>query len=212
MAALSSLALSFVEANDNKSLVITDITGIDGSTDWETSDIHIADVDGSTYTLQLDISITTSDGTVVTYTPIDLEDEFGDFATADNLVFTIDCSLLKVDGTAIGSSTDELPDGIWEVKYSLITLLPTPTEYTSTTYNTLIYGVVKSGVYEKLRAIPTNYNCNKNMDDFETREAMFAYAYLIGMEASSFTAREEELLNQLSVLERLITNASNNTW
>jgi len=210
MAALSSLALSFVEANDNKSLVITDITGIDGSTDWETSDINIADVDGVTYTLEMDISITTSDGTVVTYDTIDLEDEFGDFTTADDLVFTIDCSLLKVDGTAIGSSTDELPDGIWEVKYSLITL--PSTEYTSTTYNTLIYGVVKSGVYEKLRAIPTNYNCNKNMDDFETREAMFAYAYLIGMEASSFTAREEELLNQLSVLERLITNASNNTW
>ena len=212
--ALSSLALSFVESNDNKSLIITDTTGTDGSTDWGVGgNVSYTAIDGSaaTYGLELDIEITTSDGTVTAYDTIDLFTTFGAMTTYDDMVFTIDCTLLKVSAIAIGDATDELPDGTWDITYTLINVA---TPANNVVYNevVLIYGVVKNAVYEKLQAIISKYDNAEWLDDHVTREAMFAYSYLIAIEASAVIAKEEELLNSLSVLERLITHASNNTW
>ena len=218
MALLSSLALSFVESNDNKSLIISDITGTEDSTDWGTGTVGgvavaYSDIDGSSanYGLELDIEITTSDGTVTAYDTIDLFTEFGTFATMDDMIFTIDCTLLQVSAVAIGDATDELPDGTWDITYTLVDVA---TPANNVVYNevVLIYGVVKNAVYEKLRAIISKYDNAEWLDDHATREAMFAYSYLIAIEASAVIAKEEELLNSLSVLERLITNGSNNTW
>ena len=218
MALLSNLELSFVESNDNKSLIISDITGTEDSTDWSQGlvggvPISYSNIDGSSanYGLELDIEITTSDGTVTVYDTIDLFTEFGTFATMDDMVFTIDCTLLKVSTIAIGDATDELPDGTWDITYTLIDV---NTPANNVVYNNviLIYGVVKNEVYEKLRSIISKYDNAEWLDDHATREAMFAYSYLIAIEASAVVAKEEELLNSLSVLERLITNGSNNTW
>lgn len=220
MAALSGLILSFVEANDNKSLIISDITGTGDSTDWGTGTVggvtvSYSTIDGSaaTYGLELDIEITTSDGTVTAYDTIDLYTEFGNpgFTTMDDMVFTIDSTLLKVSGVAIGDATDELPDGTWDITYTLVDVV-TPANNVVYDKVVLIYGVVEKAVYEKLRAIISKYDNSEWLDDHLTREAMFAYSYLIAIEASAETAKEEELLNSLSVLERLITHDSNNTW
>ena len=216
MALLSNLSLDFVESNDNKSLIISDTTGTEATTSWSQGTvggvtISYSTIDGSTYGLELDIEITTSDGTVTAYDTIDLYDVFGGFTTYNDMVFTIDSTLLKVNTIAIGDATDELPDGTWDITYTLVDVV---TPANNVVYNNvvLIYGVVEKAVYEKLRAIISKYDNEEWLDDHLTREAMFAYSYLIAIEASAQVAKEEELLNSLSVLERLITNGSNNTW
>ena len=210
--ALSNLALSFVESNDNTKLVMTDITGTDGATDWGVgANPNYDHIDGSDYDLELDIVITTADGTETTYDTIDLYAEFGPFVSYNNLSFDIDCTQLKVDGVAIGTDEDEIPDGIWGITYTLVDLADSlnNVEYSG---NILINGVVKQKVYEMLKDIPMTYQYGENVDSYQIREAMFAYSYLIAIESSAYISKKVELLNQLGVLERIVSNGSNNTW
>jgi hypothetical protein len=194
-----SLALDYVERNDNKLLTLTDI-----STGWSTP----AGADITALTLA--VSITTSDDVTVDYDSIDLVTAYNIVAgtTQAELVYTIDASDLKVSGTALGTNTDLLPDGIYEFKYVLNSSLPTSASLDSFQ---LVEGQVRNGVYDAMRKIPVLYQCEE-CSSKQILDAIFAYGYLNSMRAGGYVAKTEELLDQLYVLERLLNYGSSYTW
>lgn len=198
-----TLDLSYSEQNDNKLLTFTDT-----SANWGGVNIDVTDVTSAT----LDITITISDGTETTYDQIDLVAEFGDggapeFDDQDAMVFEIDCSLLQESGVAIGDDDDELPDGLWEITYTI----NGGTGATTLTETILVNGVIRAEVYELLRALPTYYNC----DECKSKtilDALYCYGMLNVMNSDAYVARTEELISLLYILERLVDNGSNYTW
>lgn len=197
-----SLSLAYSERNDNKVLTLTDT-----ATDWGVGG-NIATT-GIT-TLTLDITVTTSDGTETTYDQIDLLTEFGipNFPTQADMVFPLDCTYLKVLGVEIGTADMELPDGIYVFTYILDESLGTESSFTE---DILIEGRVRVAVYELLRALPTIYNCSECKSK-TILDAIFCYGLLNVMESSGYVAKDEELLNQLYVIERIVTNGSSYSW
>jgi len=199
-----TLTYNVLERNDNQLLTITDTTAV--ATGWGVSgNPAITGIASATNKLTLDIKIKTSDGTETTYTQINLFDEFGSFTTQADLVFALDCSMLLSAGVPLGTSDSEFPDGIYEFTYSY----DSPT--VSTTGTMLLDGRVTVGVYELLRTIPTKYDCGEPHEK-AVLDIIFAKAYLDSIHASTYVAREDSILNQLTVLERLITNVSTYTW
>lgn len=199
-----TLAFSVAEQGDAKIITITDTTGT-GTDGWDGSPAVSSIASGSNQLL-LNVIVTGSDGTVTAYDEINLYDEFGPFATTADLVFALDCTLLKVSSVAIGTANDELPDGLYEFSYEWTGAGPT-----STTATVLIDGIVKSGVYALLRTIPTRYEC----EDYHERDLLdiiFIKGYYDSMIATAIVGREDEVINQLLVLERLVTNGSYNNW
>jgi len=199
-----TLTYNVLERNDNQLLTITDTTAV--ATGWGVGgNPAVTDIASATNKLTLDIKITTSDGVETTYDQINLYDEFGPFATTSDLVFELDCTLLTVSAVALGTADSEFPDGIYEFTYSY----DSPT--VSTTGTVLLDGRVTAGVYELLRTIPTKYECG-GPHEKEVLDIIFAKAYLDSIHASAYVARIDSILNQLTVLERLITNVSTYTW
>jgi hypothetical protein len=199
-----TLTYSVLERNDNQLLTITDTTAT--ATGWGVGgNPAITGIASATNKLTLDIKIKTSDGVETTYTQINLFDEFGAFTTQADLVFALDCHMLVSAGVPLGVAGDEFPDGIYEFTYAY----NSPT--VSTTGTVLLDGRVTVGVYELLRTIPTKYECGAPHEK-ETLDIIFAKAYLDSIHASAYVAREDSILNQLTVLERLITNGSTYTW
>ena len=189
-------SLSYTERNDNKLLTITDTT-----TNYATGgNIAVTDIT----TLTLDVTITTSDGTETAYTQIDLFDEFGAFTVQADLVFPMDATYLLSGGVALGLATDELPDGVYDFIYT-INVTNVFTE------SILVQGRVRKSVYELLRTLPVTYNC-KDCKTKEIMDIIFCYGLLNSLESSGYVAKNEELINQLSVLERLVTNGSTYSW
>jgi hypothetical protein len=193
------LSLDYTERNDNKLLTLTDI-----STGWRTP----AGLDITSLSLQ--ISVTTSDNVTTDYDSINLYSEYNINAgtTQAELVFTIDASDLLQSGTALGTSSDVLPDGIYEFNYILDNGLAT-----SNILNefVLMEGNVRNEVYELLRKIPILYQCDECKSK-QIMDAIFAYGYLNSIRAGGYVAKTEELLDQLYVLERLINYGSSYTW
>jgi hypothetical protein len=196
-----SLALSYSERNDNKVLTLTDTTANWGGANIATSAIT---------TLTLDVSITDSSNAATVYTQIDLVSEFGTpgFATQADLVFPLDCTLLIYAGTALGTTDDELPDGIYTFTYVVDEGLASEDSYTE---SILVEGRVRVAVYEALRALPVTYNCSECKTK-EIMDTIFCYGLLNSMEAAGYVAKNEELINQLYTLERLITYGSSYSW
>ena len=59
--------------------------------------------------------------------------------------------------------------------------------------------------------IPQYYlfsSCNNK----EILDAIFTMAMIDSMESSAYVGNDEAILEQLSVIERLVTNGSNYTW
>ena len=192
--ALSPL-LSYSERNDNRLLTLTDVT-VFGAPEILVSGITA---------LTLDITITTSDSTSTTYDQIDLYALYnGPFALQSELVYEISCASLLDGGIALGTTSDELPDGIWDFTYTINAEPPLEQEV-------LIDGVVRVAVYELLRAIPTIYNCNECKSK-TVLDAIYCYGCLNVLESDAYIAKTEELLSLLYTLERLILNGSNYTW
>ena len=195
-----TLSLSYSERNDNKVLTLTDTT-----VDWGTGG-NIATT--AITSLTLDTTITTSNGTAVVYDQIDLLASFGTFSTQADMVFPLDCTDFEVSGVALGTATDELPDGIYTFTYVVDEGLGTEVSYTE---SILIEGRVRVAVYEMLRTLPTTYSC----EECKTKEIMdiiFCKGLLDSMEAAGYVAENDDLINQLYTLERLITNGSSYTW
>lgn len=192
--ALSPL-LSYSERNDNRLLTLTDVT-VFGAPEILVSGITA---------LTLDITITTSDSTSTTYDQIDLYALYnGPFSAQSELVYEISCASLLDNGIALGTTSDELPDGIWDFTYTINAEPPLEQEV-------LIDGVVRAAVYELLRAIPTIYNCNECKSK-TVLDAIYCYGCLNVLESDAYIAKTEELLSLLYTLERLILNGSNYTW
>jgi|GEM_PF-4140124 hypothetical protein len=204
-----TLNFEVTERNDNKLLTITDTTGeisTGTSTGWGIPNPLYTNigVSGSTTALELDIKITESDGVETTYDTIDLYTEFGPFVTVDDMVFELDCSMLKVSGIAIGTSDDELPDGIYEIQYTYASGEVTETY---TVDFVLVYGKVKKGVYELLRKMNTDYEYEGAVED-DVLLTIFTKTYLDGILAADAVARRDSVIEQLYTLERLLINES----
>lgn len=212
-----TLSYSVVERNDNKLLTLTDTSGtyhvVDNPTGWGAPNPVVTAIvaTGGAHTLELDIIYTASDGTSITYDEIDLFTEFapgGGFATVADLVFPLTMAHLKVSGVAAGTSSDEFPDGIYEFTYIYDQGLGSEETTTSTE---LIDGQVQNAVYELLRGLPDNYESGI-CDEKSTLDVIFANTYLESMRKTALTGREDSVLGQLGVLERLVTNVSNYIW
>ena len=202
------LAYSVTERGDSKVVTLTDTTGT-GATGWGGANPAVSTIDSSTNTLDLDITVTTSDGTETSYDTIDLYAAFGPFATIADLVFALDCSLIKESTIAIGTADDVLPDGIYEFTYTWKKGLG-GTE-TETASSVLIDGNLKADIYEMLRTIPTKYECDNNHDR-DIMDIIFIKGYYDAMIATAIVGRNEQVIEQLNVLERLVANGSSYTW
>ena len=202
-----ALNFSVVERNDNCLLTITDTSGEVATgtvTGWGAPNPLYTTIDGVTHTLELEITVTVSDGTATEYDNVDLYDEFGAFAAVTDLVFALDCSMLKEAGVAIGTSEDTLPDGIYDIKYIYDRGLATEAYYESAE---IVYGRVRKGVYELLRKMNASYEYEGYIDD-GVLLAVFANTYLDGILASDAVARRTSITDQLYTLERLLINES----
>jgi len=210
-----TLAFTVTERGDNKLLTITDTTGIynvtTNPTGWGTPNPETTVIDSSTNTLSLDIVYTASDGSVTSYDTIDLHATFlgGGHATVADLVFPLTCAHLKVSSVAIGTSSDEFADGLYQITYSWKKGLGGTETDTETT--ALIDGVVKNAVYELLRTVPTKYECEDSHEG-DILDVIFIKGYYDAMIATAVVGREDSIVNQLLVLERLVLNGSNNNW
>ena len=210
-----ALTLNFTvtERGDNKLLTVTDTTGVYNGvtnlTGWGAPNPAVTDVDATPDTLTLDIVFTGSDGSVTSYDTVELYTEFGPFTTVADLVFPLDCTMLLDDGVAIGTADDEFPDGLYQITYSWRKGqggTETDTEATA-----LIDGVVKNAIYELLRTIPTKYECEDSHEG-DILDIIFTKGYYDAMIATAVVGREDSVINQLLVLERLVVNGSNNNW
>lgn len=192
-----ALALTYTERNDNELLTLTDVT-----TSWGSAPLPAI---AAIATLTLDVTITESDSTETVCTQIDLvalNNLDGSSVQAD-LVFELDANTL-----GIGAAGDELPDGIYDFIYVVDEGLGTEVSFTE---SILVQGKIRKAVYELLRALPVTYNCQ----DCKTKEIMdtvFCYGLLNSLEAAGYVAKNEELVNQLFVLERIVTNGSSYSW
>lgn len=191
-----TLALSFVERNDNKVLTITDVT-----TDWGGGNIDVGDVT----TMTLAIDITTSDGTVTSYDIIDVVTllSLGPGSVQADLVIPITAALLTVSAVPLGTADDELPDGIWDVVYTVTSTVPVSSA--TVTETELIYGVVKEDVYKLLRKMNNAYEWDECMDE-GVLNTIFAKTYLDALNVLDVSARRTAATDQLYTLERILIN------
>lgn len=209
------LSYTVTERNDNKLLTITDTAGtyhaVDNPTGWGvptwSAPTDITAIGGG-HPLELDIIITESDGTITTCDPIDLFALFGPFADAGDFIFPLTMAMLKVSTVALGTATDEFPDGIYDITYIVDRGLG---KEVSVNTDQLIDGQVQNAVYELLRTVPTMYECG-TCHEKETLDILFMRMYLDSVRASAVVSRSSSILSQLTVLERLVTNVSNYTW
>jgi len=158
----------------------------------------------------LQIYYTSIDGLQQGPFDVDLFAEFGPFPGQENMVYTINGSHIGLEADAV------LPDGVWDLLYNIeaqgLNQDASNTEvYTPTSLDTdiLVYGVVKVGVYDKLRQIPISYMCNNNQTVDDIEEAELAAAYLKGIEASAYVAKREELLRMLGTLSKMLIIGTN---
>jgi len=159
--------------------------------------------------MTLDTTVTGVSETASAKTQVDLYLlNTGPFTLQSELVFTVTAALL---GDAADS---ELEDGLYALSYA-ITYTGTGGSGTKTdtlAVTILVYGKVKVLVYEALRDISTLYMCTDNCPNPEISEADLYGAYLSSIENAAYTAKTEELLDMLVVLNSLVTNGSKITW
>jgi len=207
------LSLSSAESNDNTTFTVTDDAGaydaVTNLTGWGAPNLTVATIT----TLTLDIDITDAGGTTTTYDQIDLATDFGPLADRGDLVFAITSDLLLVSGVALGLVTDELPDGLYDLIYTVDEGLGTEDIHTETA---LVYGVVKVLVYEKLRVLPNQY-LSKDCITREIQETTLSGTYLTALESTSsdqtiIAAKSEEILGMLGTLNSIVVNGSTIVW
>jgi hypothetical protein len=205
-----ALELSALERNDSKLLTLTDV-----STGWNTGGdpdfTSIAIRSNNTYSLTIDITLNTPTGVVI-YDQIDgylLGD--GPFAVQSDMVFPISATSLQINSSPLGTIDTLLPDGIWDVTYKLQHYVTGSwVDVATKSVSILVYGQIKTKVYNKLRKVPKWSECANGYRDIS--EASFYYTYLQSIEKSAFVARKAELLQMLETLERLLLNGSNYPW
>lgn len=189
--------LSFTVRNDNKLITITDTTvdyGIGGN-------IAVTGISA----LTLDIEYTNSANETTIYDTIDLYSLFGPFTIQADLLFELNPSHLIVGSTSMGDTDSEFLDGLYSFTYTINIVIA------EKEYSVLLDGRVVNATYELLRMIPQYYlfsSCNNK----EILDAIFTMAMIDSMESSAYVGNDEAILEQLAVIERLVTNGSNYTW
>jgi hypothetical protein len=204
-----ALNLSVVERNDSRLITFTDT-----STGWGTGGdptvTVIAARTGLTYSLTMDITINTSTEVIV----CDQIDLYGKgvatpFTVQSDLVFELDDTTILVSGTGVG---DVLPDGVWDITYKVQYYTGGVwTDIDVKTFSILVYGDIKTQVYNRLRQIPNLYSKGILMSR-DVQEPLLYYTFLQSIEKSAYVARKSELLDMLETLERLLLNGSNYPW
>lgn len=208
-----SLNLSTEERNDSKVITITDIsTGWGTDTDPSYTVIKAFNDVSAIYSLILTVTINSVSGTTV-YDPIDLYTiNNTPFATQADMVFPINASILKVSSQSIGDSNTLLPDGIWDISYTLKKKVSSVwTDYLTKTVSVLVYGQVQKQVYDKLRLVPEYYDSKKTTQR-NIQESLLYYTFLQSIEKNAYIAKKEQLLEMLETLQRLLLNGSNYPW
>ena len=189
--------LSFSVRNDNELITIIDTT-----VDYAFGgNIAVGDITS----LTLDVVVVTSNNISTTYNTIDLYSLFGPFSVQSDLVFELDPSDFIVGSTPMGASDSEFLDGVYYFTYTI-----NGTEAIKK-YDVLLDGRIVNAAYELLRQIPQYYMCS-SCNNKEILDAIFTMAMIDSMESSAYVGNDEAILEQLAVIERLVTNGSNYTW
>lgn len=205
-----SLEYTVLERNDSQQITFTDTsTGWNATTPEYTLVIALTN---NTYALTLDITINSPSSTI-TCDPIDLYVLNGSvqFLTQSQLVFNVNTSNLKVSGNPLGLSTTLLTDGIWDTTYNLLYYTGGAwTTLATLSQSILVYGQVKSAVYERLMQVPQLYQLKASSRVIN--ETAFFYTYLQAIEKSAYVAKRTELIAMLETLQRLLLNGSTYPW
>jgi len=222
-----NLDLTYAQSNDAVTLTVTDSTGTyddpDNLTGWETgaatnedvADIIVASATtAAKHHLTLIVTVTDKDGTETTYDEIDLfaHDSTGPFTVATDLTWDFNAADFVSGGTAMGAATDKLDDGIYAITYNLVDAPTDLTSVDSVIESTIVDGDVRISVYDKLRQVPTDYDCEDNDRSRDIMEALLAYCYLQSIEASASVSNTSELVTQLYTLDKMVSDGSHYTW
>lgn len=205
-----SLEYTVLERNDSQQITFTDT-----STGWNATTPEytlVRALTNNTYALTLDITINSPSSTI-TCDPIDLYVLNGSvqFLTQSQLVFNVNTSNLKVSGNPLGLSTTLLTDGIWDTTYNLLYYTGGAwTTLATLSQSILVYGQVKSAVYERLMQVPQLYQLKASSRVIN--ETAFFYTYLQAIEKSAYVAKRTELIAMLETLQRLLLNGSTYPW
>jgi len=207
-----SLSLSTIQqSNDNTILRIVDNTGSYSSTNitgWGTPNTALSTIDGSTNELTITVTITNSSNESVTYDPIDVYDYLGHAPSdVDDLIIYITPNLLLSSGTALGAEDDELPDGWYDIEYSL-DVISTGANISTYEVQILVDGIVRNKIYDMLLNIPrrayesTPYRIyTHNWRDLTY--PLYVRSLFDAMVAYVTPARKNEILEMLNLVERL---------
>ena len=230
MASTLNLDLSYTQSNDAVTLTVTDTAGtyvaVDNIYGWETggaTNEDVADIVAATdvttaskYHLTLNVTVTDKNGTATAYDEIDLytHNLSGPFTTAAELTWDFNAAdfIGTVSGTAMGLATDKLTDGIYAITYSLDDNVTPFANRDSVVESTIIDGDVRIAVYDKLRQVSTDYDCEDNDRSRDIMEALLAYCYLQSIEASASISNTSELVVQLYTLDKMVSDGSHYTW
>jgi hypothetical protein len=218
-----ALSLNITQSNNALYLTVTDNAGTYNNPDnlngWGSPNELVTNIVAETTTtlgkrhLNLDVVVQDKNGVTTTYDTINLydHDSSGPFSIATDLTWTIDAADLVVSGTAMGAATDKLTDGIYTFTY---TLQDASTAVAVNTYETsaIVDGDVRGDVYNKLRQVPTDYDCEENDRSRDIMEALLDYTYLQSMTASASVALQDEIINMLYTLDKLVSDGSKYTW
>jgi len=219
-----TLDLLYSQSNDAKTLTVTDNAGTynnpDNLTGWgapneDPADIVVAtDVaTASSYHLFFQATVTNKYNVTTIYEDIDLfAKNAGAFVDASDLTWDLDASDFELSGVAMGTSSELLDDGVYDITYTLKDNT-TPFAVVATLNEKIIVdGDVRIDVYNKLRNIPDEY-ANENIDTSrEVMEALLAYSYLQAIEGSAAVCLTEDLVNMLYTLDKLVSDGSHYTW
>jgi hypothetical protein len=205
-----NLDFTILEESNNNAIVITDVT-----TNWGVANgnIEITAINDIDYTLTLDVTFNSKDQVIV-YNQINLYSNpsfGGPWTTQSDLVFRLTPS--ELTSTQVISNTEDsslIQDGVYEITYTL-TYVNTADSPAIATKKVLINGIVRNKVYTNLKDIPKIYDAydfrGKEIDD-----TLLQYALLKSQEASAYVALEQDLLDNLDTLQKLLINGTNYTW
>lgn len=216
-----ALNFSYVQANDNKTIQITDATGeYDVATNtggWGTPNEDTSDVVALTTTtalklhLSLDIVYTDSSGVETTYDTIDLYDNFtSEFSKSYGMIYTLTMAHMKVSTVSQGLATDEFGDGIYDVTY---TIAPADTDVATSTKNLIlfVYGVIQDAVYANMTASNTEIYkqlaFNADEKNYRTQaDAVNIYSYYRGMLTNNEDSSQADKIEMLYFLEQRLNS------
>lgn len=221
------LSLSYSQSNNAVTLTVTDSAGeytVNNTGGWSGGGNefyeHIVVSTNITpgtlntnYHLILDVTVTDKSNVSTTYDTINLWDHNGSaFTAASELTFDFNPAHFVKDSTAMGASTDMLVDGIYDISYKLVENDDHLVIAASVIESIKVDGDVRYNVYNQLRQVSTDYDCEINDMSKEHMDALMSYTYLQSIDASSSVSEKESIISQLYTLDKMVSDGSKYTW